>query len=124
MRDLWMGIMPGALHTRVLVQDGVEQTLLKARLPHAPSHPRAVAALGEALALWCGRKVCAALVVEGPDAFCATRPWLDTFDAITRTPLCEIRFVSSVRPTRERDRLEGLGSYRELRQLILTEVAR
>jgi len=123
MRNLWMGVMPGPEWTRVLVQDG-PQTLLKARLPHSPVHPRAVEMFGEALALWCGRKVCAALVVEGSEASCATAPWLNTFEALTRTPLCEIRFVSSVRPTRERDRLEGLGSYRDLRQMILDEVAR
>lgn len=123
MRTLWMGVMPGPETTRILVQDG-RQTLLKARLPHGPAHPRAVETFCEALALWCGRKVCAALVADGPDAFCATKPWLDTFDAITRTPLCEIHLVSSVRPTGERDRLEGLGSYRDLRELILAEVAR
>ena len=123
MRNLWMGVMPGPEWTRVLVQDG-PQTLLKARLPHGPVHPRAVETLCEALGLWCGQKVCAALVADDPGAFCATRAWRDTCDAIARTPLYEIRFVSSVRPTRERDRLEGLGSYRDLRQLILAEVAR
>ena len=123
MRSIWMGVMPGPEWTRVLVQEG-PQTLLKARLPHGPVHPRAVETLCEALGLWCGRKVCAALVVEGPDAFCVTRPWEDTFERISRPPLYEIRFVSSVRPTRERDRLEGLGSYRDLRQMILDEVAR
>lgn len=124
MKNLWMGIMPGPEVTRVLLQDGPEQTLLKARLPHWPIHPRAIETLCEALALWCGRKVCAALVADGPGSFCGTRPWHDTFDSLTRPPLYEIHLVSSVRPTRERDRLEGLGSYRDLRQIILSEVAR
>lgn len=124
MRNLWMGIMPGPEVTRVLVQDGPEQTLLKARLPHSPTHPRAIETLCEALALWCGGKVRAALVADGPEAFCGTTPWLDIFDELTRPPLYEIHLVSSVRPTRERDRLEGLGSYRDLRRIILSEVAR
>lgn len=33
MRAIWMGISPGPLDPRILVQDGPEQTLLKARMP-------------------------------------------------------------------------------------------
>lgn len=124
MPNLWMAIMPGPEITRVLVQNGSEETLLKARLPHSPRHPRAVETLCEALALWSGKRICAALVADGPETFCDTKPWLDTFDVITRSPLFEIQFVSSIRPARERDRLEGLGSFRDLRRLILSEVAR
>lgn len=124
MPKLWMAIVPGPEITRVLVQNGPEETLLKARLPRSPRHPRAIETLCEALALWSGQRVCAALVADGSETSCGTKPWLDTFDAIARTPLFEIQFVSSVRPTRERDRLEGLGSFRDLRRLILTEVAR
>lgn len=127
---LWMEILPGPERTRIRVQNGPQQTLLRARLPQAPSDPRAVAMLCEAVALWTGRKVCAALVVEGPDAFCATRPWLNTFDTLTRPPRFEIHFVSAARPvrgrcSREHDRVEEaeeLGSYRALRRRIFREV--
>ncbi len=124
MRSLWMGIMPGLEFTRVTVQDGWEQTLLKARLPHSPKHPRAVETLCEAIALWCGRNVCAALVVDGPDAFCVTKPWRDTVERLTRHPLFEVHLVSSGRPAHERDRLDGLSDYHELRQWIFSGVAR
>src|SRR5262249_57724470 len=40
---------------------------LKARLPAEPRHPRAVETLCEAVALWCGRKVLAALAADNPD---------------------------------------------------------
>lgn len=129
MRTLWMEILPGSLTTRVLVQDGPKQTLLRARLPHSPSDPRAVQALCEAVALWSGRKVCVALVVEGPASFCATTPWLDTFDTLTRPSGFEIHFVTSARPARDRrsgecgDRTE-LGSCRDLRRRIFSEVER
>ena len=91
MSTLWMEIVPGPELTQVRVQKGPHRTLLRARLPHSPSDPRAVAMLCEAVALWCGTKVCAALVVEGPDIFCATRPWLNTFD--TRIDLGPTPFV-------------------------------
>jgi hypothetical protein len=127
MSTLWMEVLPGPKMTRVRVQSA-SQTLLRARLPQAPSDPRAVAMLCEAVALWTGRKVCAALVVEGSDAFCATRPWLNTFDTLTRPPRFEVHFVSAAPPTRRRrdpDRLEEaeeLGSYRALRRRIFSEV--
>lgn len=129
MGTLWMEILPGPLTTRVLVQDGPKQTLLRARLPHSPSHPRAVQALCEAVALWSGRKVCVALVVEGPDSFCATRPWLDTFDTLTRPLGFEIHFVASARPARDR-RISECGNQielrccRDLRRQIFSEVER
>ncbi len=123
MRDLWMEILPGSEVTEVLVENGPGRRLLEARLPQEPSHPRAVEVLCEALALWCGRKVCAALVVEGPESFCATRPWLDTFETVTRPPLFEIHFVS-LAPAGERGEVAGLASYRDLRQRIFSEEAR
>jgi len=124
MRALWMGVMPGPEVTRVLVMDGPGQTLLKARLPHGPQHPRAIQTLCEAVALWCGRPVHAALAVVGPGAWCATTPWLESFDAITRSPLFEIELVERARPPKEPDRLDDLGDFRDLRQLVLAEVAR
>ncbi len=42
------------------------------------------AAVGEALALWAGRRVHVALAAAGAGSFCATTGWLDTFEAVTR----------------------------------------
>jgi len=124
MRSLWMGIMPGATATRVLVLDGPRRTLLKARLPHGPEHPRALPALCEALALWCGRPVRAALAVDEPPTSCAFTRWPETLDALTGGALYEVAIVPRVRAPRERDDLGGLGDFRDLRQLCLCEVAR
>jgi len=99
MEKLWMGVTPGALDTtNVLVTDATGKILLEARLPQEPRHPRSIQNLCEALALWCGRPVHAALAVVGPDAFCASRRWLETFDALTRNPLYEIEFVEHACP--------------------------
>ena len=124
MRHIWMGITPGPDVTRVLVQDGPAHTWLKARLPHGPRHPRALLTLCEAAALWGGRPVRAALAADGPGAFCATTPWLETFDTLTQSPLVELDFVTHARPPRERDGLDGLGDFRDVRQLIVRTVLR
>ena len=89
MRPL-MGIVPGPVMTRVLLLDG-PHTLLQARLPHGPRHPRTVRTLAEALALWAGRQLRVVLAAAGPGAFCATTPWFDTFDALSRSLLSKYR---------------------------------
>jgi len=60
MSNLSMGISPGPRDTRVIAMAGSNETILKARLSRQPSHPRALATLLEAVALWQGLQVRAA----------------------------------------------------------------
>lgn len=124
MRSLWMGVVPGPQITRVLVQDGPINTLLKARLPNLPGNPRALPTLCEAVALWCGSPVRAAVAVGGPQTSCGLTPWLDAIDHVIRTPLCEIELVHHARTWRRSNEIDGLGDFRDVRQLVLFEVAR
>ena len=127
MRHIWMGIMPASETTRVLVMDGPNTTLLKARLPADPGSPKALGTLCEAMALWCGRRVHAALAVDHRDAFCATTQWLETFDALSggENLLYEVDWVRTLRRPREpRGRIEGMGDFRDVRQLAMFEVLR
>ena len=124
MRTIWMGVIPDRNSTRILVLDGPGQPILKARLPQSPQHPRAIQALAEALALWFNRPVHAAIAADGPEPFCDTTPWQNVLDSITNGPLCEIQIVARARPPRERDGLGGLGDFKDVRQLLLFEVAR
>ena len=61
MESIWMGIAPGLATTRVIAMAGPDDTILKANLAGDPRHPRALATLLEAVALWQGRPVRAAL---------------------------------------------------------------
>ncbi len=61
--SIWMGLEPSATSTRVLAMRSASETMLKAHLSLQPSSPHAVVSLMEALALWEGRQVRAALVV-------------------------------------------------------------
>jgi hypothetical protein len=119
MEPLWMGVSPGPEYTRLLLLDLSGTAILKARLPPEPDHPRALEWLAEALALWCRRPIRVAVAADNPDTCSATRPWLDTFDAVTRKPLCTVEFVSSARPPRRKDGLEAMGEYQDVRQLLL-----
>jgi hypothetical protein len=79
MRSIWVGIDSTCDGTRVLATAGSTETILKARLSATAQHPRAVPALLEALALWQGVPVRAAVVVDGNDGSSTTRLSLDGF---------------------------------------------
>lgn len=122
-RSLWVTIDSRPDETRVLATAGPKATVLKARLSSTTHHPRAVPALLEALALWEGMPVRAAVVVGGADDSSATRLKLDFLTDLSSTPLYRLEFVDSHR-RRHDDRLGGMGEFHDLRQLSLFEVAR
>jgi len=107
----------------VVATSGPSETILKARLSATARHPRAVPHLLEALAMWQGMPVRAALVVDGPDDSSATRLCLDALTDFGGGPLYTLEFIDGRRRC-HRDRLDGLGRFHDLRQLLLFEVAR
>jgi hypothetical protein len=123
MRELWIAIDARANETRVLATVGSTETVLKARLAATPKHPRAVPALLEALALWQGCLVRAVVVAGGPDGSSATRLKLDWLADFVEQPLYKLEFVDGHK-RRHRDRLDGMGAFHDLRQLVMFEVAR
>lgn len=114
---LWMGVRPGPQTTRILIQEA-QGTVLKARLPDPPEHPRALETLAEGIALWCGRPLYVALGVAAEDALCGSVGWHATMDVLTRTPLVTIDPVSGPprRPWRVADHGQ-LGDFRDVRRL-------
>jgi hypothetical protein len=121
---IWMGIAPGSLTTRVIAMAGASETILKARLAPEPHHPRALPTLLEAIALWQGRHVRAALAAdergEGSDSslFRAVVP--DDGGA-----LFTLDWVPAGARALHRHRdIRGFGEFHDLRQMILFEVAR
>ena len=121
---IWIAIRPGPTGTRVLATAGPHETLLKANLAAEPAHHRAVPALLEAIALWQGEQVRAALCVGERDDGFGTKLSRTLVDVIDPTPLFRLDIVDARRRRRARDRLDGLGDFRDLRQLLLFEVAR
>lgn len=123
MEAIWMGIAPSAETTRVVAMSGPSDTILKARLAHDPKHPRALATLLEAIALWQGRPVRAALCADerglSSDSTLCREAFLDDGGA-----LYSILWVPAGHHRRRRDRLRGLGDFRALERLVIEEVAR
>jgi hypothetical protein len=115
-RWMWMGVRPGPDATRILLQEP-QRTVLKARLPDAPQHPRALETLAEGVALWCGRPLYVALGVAARDALCVSPHWHATVDVLTRTPLVTIEPVIGAprSPWRVATRA-ALGDFGDVRQ--------
>ena len=122
MRSIWVGIYPRPHETRVLAMAGPNEVLLKARLSTEARHPRALQTLLEALALWQGEPVRAALCVDERAGGCGTSLCRDWF-ADEVTPLYTLDVVP-VHRRRRRDGLGGMGDFGDLRRLVIREVAR
>jgi hypothetical protein len=120
MQTLWMGVRPGPALTRLLVQDG-PIPILKARLPEAPHHPRALETLAEGVALWYGRPLYAALGVAAADALCVSPRWHATWRPHAHPAGHDRPRLGRPRPPRGGGGLTGLGDFADVRQLRLWE---
>lgn len=124
---IWVGVDPRPPVARVLATTPAGRVLLKARLEPKPRHPRALATLLEALALWQGVEARGALAVGEEEPWCDIAHFhvLGAFGmgpGFGRTPLYSLDTVDRLkrRPPR-RDPIEGMGDFRDLRQLRLFE---
>jgi hypothetical protein len=99
MESIWMGIAPGVDTTRVIAMAAPSETILKAQLSKDPLQPPALATLLEAVALWQGQPVRAALCADAGGLSCdswksgiralrldAERVLADLPDAVARVP--------------------------------------
>src|SRR5437868_5151022 len=110
----WRAAMRGATpEVRLSVRTPDNGEILKARLPSAMQHPRALLTLLEALALWAGKPIDAAFVA---DALC--RSWFDSGlfgDELWPGPSPLVRFELVV-PGKRVGRIRGMGEFGAPRQ--------
>lgn len=123
MTDIWMAISPERHVTRVIAMAGPGETILKARLSPSPSHPRAMATLLEAVALWQGAQVRAALCASEKDGGSDTSIYREAFTD-GGGPLYTLDWVPGPLERRRHRDVRGVGAFADLRQLVLFEVAR
>lgn len=124
MDSIWMGIAPGRTSTRVLAMHGASETILKARLLRDPAHPRAFATLLEAIALWQGMHVRAALAADDEPTSYASTLCRSPFSEVGVDPLFSVDWVPVAGRKRRRPGLAGMGRFHDLERLLIGEVAR
>src|ERR1700722_1410602 len=125
MESIWMAIAPNATSTRVLAMAGARETILKAKLSRSPSHPRAMASLLEAIALWQGLPIRAALCADTRPGGSDSSLFRETFSDLGG-PLYTLDWIPALeqgRRARRRD-ITGMGEFEDLRRLLIDEVAR
>lgn len=111
--DTWRTTVQPTRHAvRLLVTNRDGDEILKARLPAYPQHPRALLSLLEALALWAGQPLTAAISV-GPqvDLRCGEAIF---GDGLLPLDSALVRF-EVLAPARRRRTLAGVGDFRQLR---------
>jgi hypothetical protein len=124
MTTLSMGISPGPRDTRVIAMAGPSDTILKARLLRQPSHPRALPTLLEAIALWQGVQVHAALCAADRDGASDSSLYRDAF-ADFGAPLYTLEWIPAAALDRRRRRdIRGVGEFADLRRLLIAEGTR
>jgi len=123
MESIWMGIAPGSDTTRVVAMTGPSETILKAQLLKDPVHPRALATLLEAVALWQGQPVRAALCARGGALSCDSNLCREAF-LDDGGALYSVLWVPTGAHRRRRHQLHGVGNFRDLERLVIEEVAR
>jgi len=122
MSELRMVLSPSATATRVIAiaeSASGSETLMKARLSPEPAHPRAAQWLIEAVALWQGGPVRAALCAGASARTYVTRLYPEWF-ADFGNALYQLEVVEGRRARRvHRDAIALAGEFRDLRQLSL-----
>ncbi len=121
---IWMAISPAQRSTRLIAMRGPHETIFKAHLCAEPSSTHALRMLLEAIAVWEGIPVRAALVVDDHAEISGNRLYAETFPPLDATALYSIERVHRHRDQRRRDDIRGMGNFNDLRQLVLFEVAR
>jgi hypothetical protein len=121
---IWMAISPGARSTRLIAMRGPNETILKAQLCLEPSSMHALRMLLEAIAMWEGIPVRAVLVVDDHLEISGNHLYAEPFPPLDRTALYSIVRVRRHHERRGLEDIRGMGDFRDLRQLVLSEVAR
>jgi hypothetical protein len=124
MTSVWMGIAPGLGATKLIALHRPDTAILKARLNPRPQHPRALATLLEAVALWEGMPVRAALCVDEREPGCASTFYREAFPGYEQTPLYDLAVVAREHRRQRNDGLGGMGGFQDLCRMVIREVAR
>jgi hypothetical protein len=125
MHSIWMAIRPTPEGSRLLAMQPPHETIFQARLRPSPSHPRALPYLLEAIALWQGGRVHAALYADESGPGCATSFYPDRFTDPDDTPLYALEWLPAAHPARRRrNTLAATTDFRDLKRLLFEQAAR
>ena len=112
----WQWVKPASTTTRFLMTLGPDELLRVVLPPPTEAHPRAAMTFYEALPQWVQQPLSVVLCVDGRDSS-SELGLCDELGLGDRTVHYEVEVTDPVR------RRRGLGSFRDLRQLALRQLA-
>jgi hypothetical protein len=121
---VWLALAPGLHATRVLATDAAQRPLLTACLAPDPTHPRALPALLEAVALWQGATVRGVLVADARSATFAPTLCRAAFPLGDAWPLYTLRDAAGPPRRPWGERRGPRGSFADLHAVLRAEVVR
>lgn len=114
---LWMSIEPVGPEVRMMLTVPSSGTVLKARFPSRPAHPRAVISLLEAVSLWYGEPLRAVIDAAASDVSRYPERWAMLLGDAPELAV-QVDWVA-VPQARKKDRFLGsMGDFARARRLI------
>ncbi len=114
---LWMSIEPVGSEVRMMLTAPAASTLMKARLPNPPAHPRAVISLLEAFALWFGQPLRAVIDVDAEDVRRNPARWATLLGNAPELAVA-VEWAAVPRPAKKDRFLATMGEFARARRLV------
>lgn len=114
---LWMSIEPVGSEVRMMLAAPAASTVMKARLPNPPAHPRAVISLLEAIALWYGRPLRAVIDADAEDVRRHPERWATLLGDAPDLAVA-VEWVAVPRIKKKDRYLTPMGDFASARQLV------
>ena len=117
MDPMTVTILPEWTQTRVLMASPTRDVLKAVLPPLSNAHPQAVTRLLEGLSLWHQQRLSVVLCVDEQESSCFALSLCDALGGGAEQLHFEVEIVPRRRPRARR--IEGVGDFRDLRQLSL-----
>lgn len=114
---LWISIEPVGPDVLLMLTAPSGGTVLKARLPNPPAHPRAVIALLEALATWYGQPLRAVIDADAEDVRQNPARWAMLLGDAPELAVA-VQWAAVPRRTKKDRYLAPMGDFTSARQLV------
>jgi hypothetical protein len=114
---LWMSIEPVGSEVRMMLTEPAASTVMKARMPNPPAHPRAVISFLEAIALWYGQPLRAVIDADAEDVRQNPARWARLLGDAPELAVA-VQWAAVPRLAKKDRFLAPMGDFTSARQLV------
>ncbi len=114
---LWMSIEPVGSEVRMMLTAPAASTMMKARMPNPPAHPRAVISFLEAITLWYGQPLRAVIDADAEDVRQNPARWAMLLGDAPELAVA-VQWAAVPRRAKKDRYLAPMGDFTSARQLV------